>query len=310
MARTDLRAAFRSGGGRAGSRGGFRGGFGGDGGSAWWGKALFGLAIVVVVLVTWLLTAPATLADWALGKATAQRIRIADATGSIWNGKGRLVIVDVDGERDRRERAADNPGTKKTSANGGELLALAGVPIPGTISWKIDPWPLLLGRLEATARHDSMASPVTLNGNTQALQIGPGAMQLPSISLDRLGSPWSAVKPVGSLGVSWQQLRVARNGFEGKLVADLRDASSALTTVRPLGAWRLEVDAKGPAADLRMVPLEGPLRLSGTGNWTARGGLRFQAEAEADESERLRLQSLLGLLGRREGNRTIIRIGA
>ena len=299
MASSNFRSAFRSRGRHAGFRDG-------DGGG-WWGKALFAVAIIVVVLVTWLLTAPATLADWALGKATAQRIRIADATGSIWNGKGRLVIVDVDGERVRRERAADNPGTK---TSGGELLALAGVPIPGTIAWKIDPWPLLLGRLEATARHDSMASPVTLTGNTQALQIGPGAMQLPSISLDRLGSPWSAVKPVGSLGVSWQQLRVARNGFEGKLVADLRDASSALTTVRPLGAWRLEVDAKGPAADLRMVPLEGPLRLSGSGNWTARGGLRFQAEAQADESERLRLQSLLGLLGRREGDRTIIRIGA
>ena len=302
MARSNLRSAFRSG-GRLSGASGFSGGEGG----AWWGRALFIVAVVIVVLATWLLTAPATLADWALGKATSQRIRIADATGSIWQGKGRLVVVDVDGERVRRERAADSPGTK---SNDTELLALAGVPIPGTIAWKIDPWPLLLGRLEATAQHDSMAKPVSLNGTAQALQIGPGAMQLPSISLDRLGSPWNAVRPVGSLAVNWQQLRVARNGFEGKLVLDLRDASSALTTVRPLGAWRLEVDAKGPAADLRMVPLEGPLRLSGTGNWTARGGLRFQAEAEADESERLRLQSLLGLLGRREGNRTIIRIGA
>lgn len=302
MARSNLGSAFRSG-GRLSGLGGLSAG---DGGS-WWARALFLVAVVIVVLATWLLTAPATLADWALGKATSQRIRIADATGSIWTGKGRLVVVDVDGERVRRERAADNPGTKSTET---ELLALAGVPIPGTISWKIDPWPLLLGRLEATAQHDSMAKPVTLNGTAQALQIGPGAMQLPSIALDRLGSPWNAVRPVGSLAVNWQQLRVARSGFEGKLVLDLRDASSALTTVRPLGAWRLEVDAKGPAADLRMVPLEGPLRLSGTGNWTARGGLKFQAEAEADEGERLRLQSLLGLLGRREGNRTIIRIGA
>lgn len=309
MARSDPRVAAGPGDGRSGrgrSAASLQRWRSGEGGS-WWRRGLFALAIVLVVLVTWLLTAPATMADWALGKATSQRIRIADATGSIWRGKGRLVIVDVEGERVRRERAADNAGTKTNAA---DLLALAGVPIPGTITWKIDPWPLLLGRLEATAQHDSMARPVTLNGNAQSLLIGPGAMQLPSIALDRLGSPWNAVKPVGSLAVNWQQLRVAQNGFEGKLVLDLRDASSALTTVRPLGAWRLEVDAKGPAADLRMVPLEGPLRLSGSGNWTARNGLRFQAEAEADESERLRLQSLLGLLGRREGNRTIIRIGA
>lgn len=281
--------------------------FGDGDGRSWWRVALFILVVLVVVVSTWLLTAPATMADWALGKATSQRIRIADASGSIWNGKGRLVIVDVAGERDRRDRADPATGGNQADA---QMLALSGVPIPGTITWKIDPWPLLLGRLVATVQHDSMAKPVTLNGNANGLQISPGAMQLPSIALDRLGSPWSAVRPVGSLGVSWQQLQVARNGFEGRLVLDLRDASSALTTVRPLGAWRLEVDAKGQTADLRMVPLEGPLRLSGSGNWTARGGLRFQAEAEADESERLRLQSLLGLLGRREGNRTIIRIGA
>ncbi len=281
--------------------------FGGDGGVPWWRRVLFALVLLAVVLGTWLWTAPATMADWALGKATGQRIRIADASGSIWQGRGRLVIVDVAGERDRRERA---DAATSGSAPSGQMLALSGVPIPGSIRWKIDPWPLLLGRLQATVQHDSMAKPVTLNGNASGLQIGPGAMQLPSIALDRLGSPWNAVRPVGSLGVNWQQLQVARNGFEGRLVLDLRDASSALTTVRPLGAWRLEVDARGQSADLRMVPLEGPLRLSGSGNWTARGGLRFQAEAEADESERLRLQSLLGLLGRRDGNRTIIRIGA
>lgn len=277
------------------------------GGGSWGRRLLLIAAIVIVVVGTWLLTAPATMADWALGKVSSQRLRIADASGSIWNGKGRLVIVDVAGQRDRRERADPATGVNEADAR---MLALSGVPIPGTISWKIDPWPLLLGRLEASIQHDSMAKAVSLNGTAGALRISPGAMQLPSIALDRLGSPWNAVRPVGSLGVSWQQLQVARNGFEGRLVLDLRDASSALTTVRPLGAWRLEVDARGQSADLRMVPLEGPLRLSGSGNWTARGGLKFQAEAEADESERLRLQSLLGLLGRREGNRTIIRIGA
>jgi len=59
-----------------------------------------------------------------------------------------------------------------------------------------------------------------------------------------------------------------------------------------------------------MTAIDGPLRLSGDGTWTARGGLRFTAYAEADEAERLRLQSLLGLLGRREGTRTMIKIGA
>ncbi len=276
-------------------------------------RILFGLLVLLVVVLVWALTAPATLADWAVGRLTAQRIRIADASGSIWQGQGRLVLVDVDTERARRDGTPAVGAASGSAASGvpaGGLVPLAGVPIPGTITWQISPWPLLLGRLEATARHDSMARPVSINGNTRTVTIGAGAMQLPSIALDRLGSPWTAVRPVGSLAVNWQALRIENNGFQGRLVLDLRDVSSALTPVRPLGAYRLEVDAKGQSADLRMTALEGPLRLSGNGNWTARGGLRFQAEAEADESERLRLQSLLGLLGRREGSRTLIRIGA
>ena len=279
------------------------------------GRIVLVVAAVVVVASTWLLTAPATLADWAIGRLTAGRIRIADASGSIWRGQGRLVLVDVETERTRREGTASNSGGAATgsstvSADQRGLVPLAGVPVPGPITWQIRPWPLLLGRLEATARHDSMAQPVRIDGNTQTVTIAAGAMQLPSIALDRLGSPWTAVRPVGSLAVSWQPLRIERGGFQGRLVLDLRDVSSALTPVRPLGAYRLEVDAKGQTADLRMTALEGPLRLSGSGNWSARGGLKFQAEAEADESERLRLQSLLGLLGRREGSRTMIRVGA
>ncbi|HMS80915.1 MAG TPA: hypothetical protein PKC20_15570, partial [Burkholderiaceae bacterium] len=56
--------------------------------------------------------------------------------------------------------------------------------------------------------------------------------------------------------------------------------------------------------------LRGARRLGGGGTWEARSGLRFPAEATAEEPERARLQPLLGLLGRREGERTIIKIGA
>ena len=38
--------------------------------------------------------------------------------------------------------------------------------------------------------------------------------------------------------------------------------------------------------------------------------LRFSALASADEAERMRLQTLLGLIGRRQGKKTLIKIGA
>lgn len=261
---------------------------------------LLALAGLSVALVTVLLTAPASVVDWALARATLGRFRLADASGSIWRGQGRLVFVDIATEAMREERAPAERGP----------AALAGVVLPGTVSWTVKPWPLLLGRLEALASHESMARPVSIAGTASRIDVSAGAMQLPSIAFARLGSPWNAVQPVSSFAANWQPLVVERGSLKGTLVLELRDVASALTPVRPLGAYRIDVQSSGDAARLRMSTLEGPLRLNGGGEWTARGGVRASIAAEADESERLRLQSLLGLLGRREGTRTIIKIGA
>lgn len=259
--------------------------------------AVLGLA---VALVTMLATAPASLVDWGLEQASGGRVRLADASGSIWAGQGRLVLVDVmtESDRDQRTRAARGPAS------------LAGVVIPGTIRWHISVLPLLIGRLQASASHESMAKPVIISGTATRLQATGGSMQLPNVNLARLGSPWTTVRPIASLGVTWQPFVIDHGLFNGQATLELRDVASALTPVRPLGAYRIEIDGTGASSRIHMSSIDGPLRLSGDGTWTARGGLRFTAYAEADESERLRLQSLLGLLGRRDGSRTMIKIGA
>jgi general secretion pathway protein N len=59
-----------------------------------------------------------------------------------------------------------------------------------------------------------------------------------------------------------------------------------------------------------MTTLVGPLRLDGNGTWTPAQGLRFTGSAVAEGAQQAQLAPLLGLVGRREGDRTIIRIGA
>lgn len=255
---------------------------------------------VGVALLTMLVTAPASLIDWGLKQATDGRVRLADASGSIWTGQGRVVVVDIQTEADRDQRAPSARGP----------ASLAGVVIPGTIRWQISALPLLIGRLQANASHESMAQPVTISGSATRLQVTGGSLQLPNVNLARLGSPWTTVRPTASLGVTWQPFVIDRGRFSGQATLELRDVASALTPVRPLGAYRIDIDGTGVSSKIHMTSIDGPLRLSGDGTWTARGGLRFTAYAEAEEAERLRLQSLLGLLGRREGTRTMIKIGA
>jgi general secretion pathway protein N len=255
---------------------------------------------MLVAAATMLVTAPASLIDWAIRDATSGRVRLADASGSIWSGQGRVVLVDVLAEANRDRQAAPVRGP----------ISLAGVVIPGTIRWEIAPLPLLIGRLQANASHESMARPALITGTANRLQVTGGSLQLPSVNLARLGSPWTTVRPTASLGVTWQPFVVEQGRFSGRATLELRDVASALTPVRPLGAYRVDIDGTGAASRIQMTSIDGPLRLSGEGNWTPAGGLRFTAYAEADEAERLRLQSLLGLLGRREGTRTMIKIGA
>jgi len=261
---------------------------------------LYAVLGLLVAVATMLVTAPASLVDLALERATDGRVRLADATGSIWNGQGRVVLVDVATIANRDQQAVAPRGP----------ISLPGVVIPGTIRWEIAALPLVIGRLQASASHESMAKPALITGTASRLQVTGGSLQLPNVNLARLGSPWTTVRPTASLAVTWQPIVIEDGRFNGQAILELRDVASALTPVRPLGAYRIDIDGSGATSVIRMSSLDGPLRLSGQGTWTPAAGLRFTAYAEADEAERLRLQSLLGLLGRREGTRTMIKIGA
>lgn len=248
-----------------------------------------GLVAIAAVLLT---QAPASLLDVAVSRLTQGRVRLAEATGTVWTGSGRIVLADV---ADARERPVG---------------AVAGVVLPGRFGWRLSPWPLLVGVLDARVEHDSMRQPVLLTGRAGELRATPGTLVWPPVALDRMGSPWNTIRPTGALTLSWDAVTLRGGRFDGQATIELRDVASALTPVRPLGTYRIAMTGAGAEAQVGMTTVSGPLKLEGSGTWNARTGLRFTAEAQADGPERSRLQPLLGLLGRREGERTIIKIGA
>lgn len=93
-----------------------------------WSKgriALWTVLSLLVALVTALVLAPASMADWGLKVATHGRVRLADASGSIWHGQGKVVLVDVAALATREREKPD------------AVLPLPGVLVPGTIRWDI-----------------------------------------------------------------------------------------------------------------------------------------------------------------------------
>lgn len=257
--------------------------------------ALIGLAAVMATAV-WF--APAVLVDTSLNLATAGRLRLANASGTFWQGSGRLVIADV----------LANVNTSNERIDDGTVVQ--GLVLPGEVRWTIGRLPLLIGMLDASLRLDGMSSPLRLSGRVDELRGSAGSLNLASIELSKLGSPWNTIRPSGLISLRWNDFTIRRSVFEGKLTIELRDASSVLTPVQPLGSYQIEVTGRGSQADLKIATLNGPLNLSGSGVWTSRRGVSFTAEASSDASEKERLQAFLALVGRRQGDKVVIKIGA
>jgi general secretion pathway protein N len=91
--------------------------------------------------------------------------------------------------------------------------------------------------------------------------------------------------------------------------------SSALAPLDRVGSYRLVIsggsdDGKdaGDGARVALQTLQGPLQLSGSGQWA--GPLfRFRGEARAEPDGAVALTNLLTLLGPRRGDVTLLTIG-
>ncbi|MDP1690742.1 MAG: type II secretion system protein N [Burkholderiaceae bacterium] len=240
--------------------------------------------------------APAAWLASALASATADRLLLTDARGTLWNGSALPVL-------------SGGPGSRDASA------------LPGRIEWSLA-WRGLSAELRARQA-------CCLRGEVRAL-IRPGLGRLsvqvlpaesstigqwPTGWLAGLGTPWNTLQLGGTLRltspgltIEWVQGRVR---FSGEAALDIANASSRVATLETLGSYRLSLRgnaASGDAASLSLITVDGALRLSGQGEWTGTG-LRFRGEAQAAEGSETALNNLLNIIGRRQGARSVISIG-
>ena len=251
---------------------------------------------LIGAVVGLVLFAPAAWLASAVASATADRLLLTDARGTIWAGSALPVL-------------SGGPGSRDASA------------LPGRLEWQLS-WRGLSAELRARQA-------CCLRGEVRALirpgfarmtvQLLPGTSatvgQWPAAWLTGLGTPWNTLQLGGTLRltspgltVEWVQGRVR---FTGEASLDVAQASSRVATLDTLGSYRLTLRgdaASGDAASLSLVTVEGALRLSGQGQWAATG-LRFRGEAQAADGSEAVLNNLLNIIGRRQGARSVISIG-
>ena len=233
------------------------------------------LLLAVVVLGTIAVRAPAAwLGDWLQSHT---KVRLLDARGTVWHGSALVGISD---------------GRETTL-------------IPGRIEWNVDD--ISPRRLAARVSHPWLTMPLALSVDSNGMQVRQGNARLPAGVLAGAGAPFNTLRPGGVLEVAWTDTAIRGTSLKGEVQVDWRDAQSALSTVVPLGTYRLTVRGTGgvPALDLRT--LAGPLQMQGKG--TVEGSrIRFNGVATAEPSMLGALNGLLGLLGMRSGDKVLLAI--
>jgi general secretion pathway protein N len=255
---------------------------------------------VLGALVGLVAFAPATWLAAAVSSATAGRLLLAEARGTVWDGSAVVVVTGGEGSRD----AASLPGRLGWSLGWAGLnprLRLTQPCCLGTpVEMLVKPG---LGRVAF-----ELAAPASL---------APGAplARWPAEALTGLGTPWNTMQLKGDLRLTTPGMSLewvsGRWIVSGSADIDLVNASSRLSTLEPLGTYRLSV-AGDPAAPgqstLSLTTQGGALVLSGQGS-AGQTGLRFKGEASAAPEHEAALNNLLNIIGRRSGARSLISIG-
>ena len=262
--------------------------------------AVLGAVIALVIF------APASWLASAVSAATQDRVLLADAQGSIWNGNAVLVLAAGVGSRDALALPGRLGWTLRPSATpfGLRLTLNQDCCLPAGLALQLQPgW----GRFRATLAQGNAQ-------NNAQRGVDNAIAQWPAAWLVGLGTPWNTLQPGGALRLSTRDLALdwvqGRFVLSGSAELELRDFSSRLSTLPRLGSYRLQIstDAASGTPQVKLDTLDGALRLQGEGSWSA-SGLRLRGEASAAPDDQAALDNLLNIIGRRDGARSVLSIG-
>ena len=235
-----------------------------------WSGLAIGLGAYALALIA---TAPATLVDAGLQRASQGRLRLAQAQGTLWSGSGQIEIRDAGGRT----------GVAKS------------------LAWRVLPESLLRAHLVCEVELDQSARPFPVTISLSRIELANADISLPATVLG-MGVPKLA--PLGLTGdvlIHVARLSIARDAIEGNATLQWRAAGSTLTSVSPLGDYEVRLDGEGRTVHVYLRTIEGPLSLDGKGSWTLGNSPAFLAMARVAPLHQQQLAPLLRLIAVERG---------
>lgn len=239
----------------------------------WLPYVIFGFVLYLLFLI---IEMPASWFAWGLNRYTRGTVRLEPVGGSLWSGNGRIVIY--------------YPQTTPHDL--------------GIAEWNINPLWLFAGRIRMHWRAATQDTSVDTT-----VKLSPGQILLadtdasfPAQSVSTLYPPAALISPAGQVRLHVPRFSIGRHGIEGGAEILWQNAGSSLSSVQPLGDYRLEITGAGNFANLKLTTTGGPLELNGQGKWEFQSG-QLQVNGTAVPRERAgELDPLLKLLGPDQGN--------
>ena len=240
-----------------------------------WRSVVASACVVMAAYVSFLVVlAPATLLDAGLRHASAGKLRLAQAHGSLWSGNGRLEIRDGGGA-------------------GG---------VGKDLSWTLQPRALWRGRLDfdVDIDHADRSFPVRISAH--GIELSNVDFSLPASALGIAVPRMAPLGPRGDLAFHIARFSRAGDTVSTDAAVTWKDAGSALTPIAPLGTYELRVQGTAGLLKATLRTDSGPLRLDGGGSWRGDGTATFSATARVDAEHRAQLAPLLRLIAVERGN--------
>jgi general secretion pathway protein N len=176
---------------------------------------LYGIFGLVFYLLFLIIEMPASWFAWGLNRYTQGSVRLDPTAGSLWGGKGRLVIY--------------YPPTTPHEF--------------GQTEWRINPLWLVAGRVQLSlqANHQDKRIKTTLGLARHSFRLKDTEAEFPATFMAQLYTPLSLISPQGKVRISTENMTLAPDKVDGVAALEWLSAGSSLSSVQPLGDYRLEI---------------------------------------------------------------------
>lgn len=191
-----------------------------------------------------LITLPAYWADWLASRASHNAVRIQQPEGTLWGGRGNLVIQSA-GQEQMQTR----------------------------IVWELQTLRLFTGKLQVRLRSldNNPALNATIRAGYHHLSIHDVEATLPVSVLSAFNPAIDLVAPSGRLQITAQQATLTPAGLEGAVQLTWLGAGARMGGLSEAGDYRLAVNGRGATAELRIETLRGDIGVTAQGEWQTQG---------------------------------------